>query len=91
MKVDAKDEKEKLSLTAKGSKWVNPESILETESEIGSDLHKQLLVKTIECLREKNMFVMATTQPDSFDLITYSIDAKKKFMWENKNRRAYEI
>ena len=40
-------QKDTYTLTDKGSKWVNPESILETESEIGSDLHKQLLVKTI--------------------------------------------
>ena len=87
----AKKEGDTYTLTEKGTKWVNPESILETESEIGSDLHKQLLVKTIEYLHEKNMFVMATPQPESFDLIAYPIDAKKKFMWDDKNRRAYEI
>ena len=31
------------------------------------------------------------TQSGSFDLIAYPIDAKKKFMWDDKNRRAYEI
>jgi hypothetical protein len=87
----AKKEGDKYALTDKGSKWVNPESILETESEIGSDLHKQLLIKTIKYLHEKNMFVMATPQPESFDLIAYPIDAKKKFMWDDKNRKAYEI
>ena len=87
----AKKEGDTYTLTDKGSKWVNPESILETESEIGSELHKQILVKTIEYLHEKNMFVMATPQPESFDLIAYPIDAKKKFMWDDKNRKAYEI
>ena len=87
----ARKEEDIYTLTDEGSKWVSPESILETESEIGSDLHKQLLIKTIEYLHEKNMFVMATPQPESFDLIAYPIDAKKKFMWDDKNRRAYEI
>ncbi len=87
----AKKEGDMYTLTDKDSKLVNPESILETESEIGSDLHKRLLVKTIEYLHEKNMFVMATPQPESFDLIAYPIDAKKKFMWDDKNRKAYEI
>ena len=87
----SKKEGDTYTLMEKGSKWVNPESILETESEIGSDLHKQILIKTIEYLHEKNMLVMATPQPESFDLIAYPIDAKKKFMWDDKNRRAYEI
>ncbi len=56
----ARKEGDIYTLTDKGSKRVNPESILESESEIGSYLHKQLLVKTIEYLHEKNMFVMAT-------------------------------
>ena len=52
----AKKEGDTYTLMEKGSKWVRPEAILETESEIGSDLHKQLLVKTIKYLHEKNMF-----------------------------------
>ena len=87
----AKEENGKLSLTEKGEKWVVPAKILENESEIGGDLHRQILIKTIEYLHESNMFVMATPQPESFDLIAYLIDAKKKFMWDDKNRRAYEI
>ena len=59
----AKKEGDIYTLVGKGLKWVNPESILKTESEIGSDLHKQLLIKTTEYLHEKNMFVMATPQP----------------------------
>lgn len=76
----ARKEGDTYTLTDKGEKWVNPESILETESEIGSDLHKQLLIKTIGYLHEKNMFVMTTPQPESFDLIAYPIDALKRCM-----------
>ena len=65
----AKDDAGKLSLTDKGERWVSPAKILENESEMGGDLHKQLLIKTIEYLHESNMFVMATPQPESFDLI----------------------
>ena len=87
----AKEEGGKLSLTEKGDKWVVPAKILENESEIGGDLHRQILIKTIEYLHESNMFVMATPEPESFDLIAYSVDAKKKFLWDDKNRKAYEI
>ena len=87
----AKDENGKLSLTEKGEKWVVPAKILENESEIGGDLHRQILIKTIEYLHESNMFVMATPEPESFDLIAYDVDAKKKFLWDDKNRKAYEI
>ncbi len=92
VKLDlAKDENGKLSLTEKGEKWVVPAKILENESEIGGDLHRQILIKTIEYLHESNMFVMATPEPESFDLIAYEVDAKKKFLWDDKNRKAYEI
>lgn len=87
----AKGENGKLSLTEKGEKWVVPAKILENESEIGGDLHRQILIKTIEYLHESNIFVMATPEPESFDLIAYDVDAKKKFLWDDKNRKAYEI
>ena len=63
--------------TEKGEKWVVPVKILENESEIGGDLHRQILIKTIEYLHESNMFVMATPEPESFDLIAYAVDAKR--------------
>jgi len=87
----AKDDGGKLSLTEKGERWVVPERILEFESEVGGDLHRQLLIKTIEHLHGKNMFVMATPEPESFDLIAYPVDAKKKYLWDDKKRKAYEI
>ncbi len=87
----AKDESGKLSLTEKGERWVSPAKILENESEMGGDLHRQLLIKTIEYLHESNMFVMATPQPESFDLIAYSVDTKRKYLWNDKGRKAYEI
>ena len=35
--------------------------------------------------------MMTTPQSESFDLIGYLIAPKKKLMWGDKNRRAYEI
>ena len=82
---------ERLELTEKARKMIQPERILESESSMGSDLHRRLLIKTIEALHESNMFVMATAQPESFDLIAYPVDLRKKYLWYDEGRMAYEI
>ena len=87
----AKLEDNKYSLTDKGKKFVEPEKILETESEMGGEMHKKMLVKTIEYLHESNMFVMATSEPESFDLLGYPVDVKREYLWDDKARMAYEI
>ena len=78
-------------LTTRGGQLVNPGEILKTESEIGGDLHKQLLIKTIETLHESNMFVMAPSEREAPDLIVYPLDLRKKYLWYDEGRRAYEI
>ena len=79
------------TLTEKGMKWIKPERIIEKAPNLGSDLHKQLLIKTIQILHKKNMLVTAPGEVGSFDLIAYPVDLKKKYLWDDKNRRAYEI
>ena len=78
-------------LSKNGERWVKPEAILESESEIGSDLHKQILMKTIEYLHERNMLVIAPSEREAPDLVAYPADKKKKYLWDDVNRRAYEI
>ena len=49
--------------------------------------------KTIEKLHEDNMLVVAPKGSNAPDLIAYPVASaiKKKYMWDDKNRRAYEI
>jgi hypothetical protein len=53
----------------------------------------QLIKKTIEKLHDENMLVVAPKGSDAPDLIAYPVAnaAKKKYMWDDKNRKAYEI
>ncbi|EQD66029.1 ATPase [mine drainage metagenome] len=80
-------------LTEKGLRWVDPSRIIEDANNLGSDLHMQLIKKTIEKLHDENMLVVAPKGSDAPDLIAYPVAnaAKKKYMWDDKNRRAYEI
>lgn len=83
--------KKSYELTAKGKAWVDTETILKNELNIGSDLHKQILAKTIAKLHESNTLVLAPRKREAFDLIAYPIDGKKKYLWDDKHRMAYEI
>jgi len=80
-------------LTEKGLKWVDPSRIIEDADNLGSDLHIQLIKKTIEKLHDENMLVVAPKGSDAPDLMAYPVAnaVKKKYMWDDKNRRAYEI
>ena len=78
-------------LTKKGEKWIGPEKIIESEASVGGEVHKQLLIKTIEYLHDKNMLVTAPSEREAPDLIAYPVDEKKKYLWDDDNRRAYEI
>ena len=80
-------------LTEKGLKFIDPEAIIAGANNLGSDLHIRLMKKTIERLHEDNMLVVAPKESDAPDLVAYPVDkkAKKKYMWDDKNRRAYEI
>ena len=80
-------------LTEKGLKFIDPEAIIAGANNLGSDLHIRLMKKTIERLHEDNMLVVAPKESDAPDLVAYPVDkkAKKKYMWDDANRVAYEI
>ena len=80
-------------LTDKGLKFIDPSAIIDGANNLGSDLHIRLMKKTIEKLHEDNMLVVAPKGSDAPDLIAYPVASaiKKKYMWDDKNRRAYEI
>jgi hypothetical protein len=78
-------------LTAQGKKWIEPKTIIKDAPNLGSDLHQQLLIKTIDKLHEDNILVIAPDESNSFDLIAYLPDRKKKYLWDDKNTRGYEI
>jgi hypothetical protein len=80
-------------LTEKGLKFIDPDAIIAGATNLGSDLHIRLMKKAIEKLHEDNMLVVAPKESDAPDLVAYPVDkkAKKKYMWDDKNRRAYEI
>ncbi len=78
-------------LTAAGKKWIDPNSIIKDAPNLGSDLHKRLMAKTIEKLHEGNMLVVAPREENTFDLIACPPDNKKKYLWDDKSARGYEI
>lgn len=78
-------------LAEKGKKWVDAETILKNEVNAGSELHKQILAKTIEKLHETNTLVVAPKERQAFDLIAYPVDKGKKQLWDDKAKMAYEI
>ena len=80
-------------LTEKALDFIDPERIIKSASNKGSELHIQLMKKTIEKLHEQNMLVVAPVGKDVPDLIGYPVEgsSKKKYMWDDKNRMAYEI
>ena len=82
-----------LGFMGKGLKFINPSAIIDGANNLGSDLHIKLMKKTIEKLHEDNMLVVAPKESDAPDLIAYPVASaiKKKYMWDDKNRRAYEI
>ena len=80
-------------LTGKGLKFIDPNAIIDGANNLGSDLHIRLMKKAIEKLHEDNMLVVAPKGGYAPDLIAYPVASaiKKKYMWDDKNRRAYEI
>ncbi|MEM4098108.1 MAG: hypothetical protein QXS81_05435, partial [Candidatus Micrarchaeaceae archaeon] len=80
-------------LTEKAKSWIEPDGIIKGANNLGSDLHMQLMKKVIDKLHEENMLVVAPKEKEAPDLIAYPVAnaAKKKYMWDDKNRRAYEI
>ncbi len=54
---------------------MNPEIIISNQANAGSDLHKRLLIKTIDLLHQTNNFVVSTET--DFDLIAYKVDSRK--------------
>jgi hypothetical protein len=87
----AQKQKKGFVLTASGKRWVDPATILKDELNAGSDLHKQILAKTIKQLHKSNMLVVAPREREAHDLIAYPVDKRKKYLWDDKARMAYEI
>ena len=69
----------------------NPATILKDELNAGSDLHKQILAKTIEKLHESNMLVIAPREREAHDPIAYPVDKRKKYLWDDNSVKAFEI
>ena len=80
------------TLTDKALWWIDPHTMLKRAKNTGSDLHKQLMRKTIDKLHEENMLVLIPEGTYVPDLIAYPMSkGDKKYLWEDKNRKAYEI
>lgn len=78
-------------LTDKAMRWVEPPENTKGGNS-GSDLHRQLLKATIKFLHKKNMLVIIPEEGSGPDLIAYPMSSgSKKYLWDDKNRRAYEI
>jgi hypothetical protein len=83
---------DKYKLTEEGRKWIMPSMIIEKAQGLGADLHRRLIIKAIETLHETNQLVIAPEGKDMPDLMAYPMAKEsKKYLWDDKNRRAYEI
>ncbi len=83
--------KDSYELTREGLKWIDAITLIERGKNLGSELHRQLMKKTIEYLQDQGMLVIVPEEADAPDMIAYSVDKKKKYLWDDRNRRAYEI
>ena len=73
-------------------KWIDPERILVNQSDkLGSEEHKRLLIKTIGKLHESNTLVLTTSEKHSFDLLGYPANPNKKWVWDQKGMKGYEV
>ena len=61
-------------LTEKGKAIVDARTLADKEHNSGSDLHRQLLIKTIEHLHTQNMMVDVPDSQDAPDLIAYPVE-----------------
>ena len=69
-------------LTDTGKRWVKYEGILADQANhLGSELHRQLLMATIDRLHKENMLVVSGEGKDAFDLIAYPVNPQKRFLW----------
>ncbi|MCW6159783.1 MAG: DUF87 domain-containing protein [Candidatus Micrarchaeales archaeon] len=96
----AEQSDDRFGLTDAGLRWVDPSWILETDkSRLGSTLHERILVETIRQLQKRFMLVVVpepedktdTELYDCVDLVAYPIDDRRKYLWNDKARRGYEI
>lgn len=78
-------------LTEKGLRWLDADKLMENGKNLGSDLHRQLMKKTINYLHKRNILVIVPEEENAPDLMAYPVDKKKKYLWDDKNKRAYEI
>ncbi len=79
-------------LTEKALWWIDAEILVKRAKNVGSELHMQLMRKTVEKLHEENMLVVIPERKDVPDLIAYPMSkGNKKYLWDDKNRKAYEI
>lgn len=79
-------------LTVKALWWIDAGMLVERANNAGSELHKQLMRKAAEKLHEENMLVVVPEGSNAPDLIAYPMSkGDKKYLWDDKNRRAYEI
>jgi hypothetical protein len=79
-------------LTDKGLSWVDSSKIAANSKSFESDLHRKLVIKTVEKLHEDNALAIVPQEQDAPDLIAYPMSkGKKKYLWDDANRRAYEI
>ncbi len=84
--------KDKYGLTEQGRDWIDPERILRNQSDkLGSEEHKRLLIKTIERLHESNILVITSRIKHSPDLIGWSVNDRKRYLWDTERVRGYEI
>jgi len=79
-------------LSGKAIAQLGERELVEKAKNSGSELHRQLIRKTIKRLHDDNTYIKIPDDPDAPDLIAYPMaKGSKKYLWDDSKARAYEI
>ena len=74
-----------------GLKWVDPEIIMANQADkLGSEEHKQLMVKMIRKLQSQLILSIVSREKYSFDILGVPVNEKKRGLWDIRKARGYE-
>lgn len=79
------------ALTDTGAAWVVPELMMANQTDkLGSEEHKQLMVKTIRMLQLQLILPIVSKEKHSFDILGIPVNEKKRGLWNIKKAKGYE-
>lgn len=87
----ATESKDGYALTEEGLRWVDPDRIMESQSDkAGSEDHKRLMRKTIKMLQDRLQLAIVGREKHSFDILALPVNAKRRGVWDMRKAKGYE-